>query len=71
MLKKQYEDNLLKQQEMKTKEREYLIKSVIKLAEDIGLKLDNENIFQIPTQRKNRKYKIDDQRNQFKRRQQR
>jgi len=46
-MKKQYEENLIKQQELKIKERENLIKNVIQLAEGIGIGLSKEDVFQI------------------------
>jgi len=43
---------------MKIKERESLIKGVIQLAQEIGLNLDNENIFQINLNAKAENLKI-------------
>jgi len=46
-LKKQYEENLKKQQENTIKERELMINTLISSAETIGVKLSKDDIFQI------------------------
>jgi len=47
LLKRQYEENMKKQQEMLAKEKEDLMNRAISLAESIELKLTKDNIFQI------------------------
>jgi DnaJ family protein C protein 2 len=47
LMKKQYEENLKRQQEMLVKERLTLIEDIIKLSEELGLGLSQDDKFQI------------------------